>query len=173
MKKEWLVKTLALGIVVLFIGVSIQPSIVSESVTNSYDNENNCNCRPISSRNLIRIDRNLDRLESFTKIFLLLSKRNSEFTKISQKLSVHFNDIKIMIGKLKHISTASKIICNISKMIIVKLVLITYSVLELAVKFEGIFSWILLGFGILIYTIPFSIWIIFNNYCDWDWIPIV
>jgi len=34
MKKEWLVKTLALGVVVLFVGVSFQPTIAVESVLN-------------------------------------------------------------------------------------------------------------------------------------------
>ena len=33
MKKEWLIKTLALGIVVLFIGVSFQPIIAEKTMS--------------------------------------------------------------------------------------------------------------------------------------------
>ena len=172
MKKEWLVKTLALGIVVLFIGVSFQPSIVSESVTNSYDTENNCDCRPVSNKDFIKIDRNLDRLESLIDIFLLISKRNSEFDEIGQKLSVHFNDIKIMIDKLKHISTASKIICNISEMIILKLVSIANYLLYEAFKHGGFYFWFLLGITFLIYMPAWIIWGIFGGYCDWHWFPL-
>ncbi len=172
MKKEWLIKTFTLGVVVLFIGVSIQPSIVSESVTNSYDTENNCDCRPVSNKDFIKIDRNLDRLESLINIFLLISKRNSEFAEIGQKLSAHFNDIKIMISELKHISIASKIICNITKIIVLTIASIGWFFLDIAFKMKiemfFIFFWLVAFF---IVGISYLIWDKFSNYCDWHWVP--
>jgi len=85
MKKEWLVKTLALGVVVLFISVSFQPVIAvdNKSYTNDTENESDCGCGIISDVQRIRFEKLLNRIEIHTQKLLLIEKYKELSNRIS------------------------------------------------------------------------------------------
>jgi len=62
MKKEWLIKTLAVGIIILFIGVSFQPIVAEETVlvekTSDYDNYSFEDAKEYLFQTLIEISNN-------------------------------------------------------------------------------------------------------------------
>ncbi len=56
-----------------------------------------CNCKEIDSRHLIRLEKQLNRLEVYTKLLLVLSRYNPELREISEELS---NEITILKEEL-------------------------------------------------------------------------
>ena len=90
-KKEWLVKTLALGVVILFIGASVsytsairvknKPLIVDNQV------EEDCGCNEVDDRQLVLLEKQIDRLEVYSKLLLILSKHHPEVLEDYEELS--------------------------------------------------------------------------------------
>ena len=164
MKKIWIAGILA----TLMLMVPITSVVGANKVED-------CNCKPVNDIQVVRIERLLNRLESYTKILLVLLKHNPEIAGISQEVSNHINDIKIMIGQLKRISTDSKIICNIVEMIIKIIDTIAWRVFEIAGNFYEDNKWfiflILMGVWASSYSVALIIWNTFEDYCDWYWVP--
>ena len=79
-------KTLIVGVIVLFIGVGIQPAF---AVTpNDSDSEDDCNlCPKVSNLHLVRLKNLLNRLEKYDNILSALSKHYPEFEERYQELS--------------------------------------------------------------------------------------
>ena len=93
MKKNLLIKTLAVGIIFLFIGVAVAPSTAvdipnKEDVIEENNSINDCDCQPVDEINLVRIERALDRVESYTRILSLFSKRYPETGKEFKELNI-------------------------------------------------------------------------------------
>ena len=72
MKKDMLSKTLVLGVILLFIGISFQPAYAVESKlsADSTENDEDCNCKEIDRLDLIRANLLLNKLEILTNILL-------------------------------------------------------------------------------------------------------
>ena len=79
-------KTLVVGVIVLFIGVGIQPAI---AVTpNTADSEEECNlCPKVSNLHLVLLERMLNRVETLTSKLSVVSKLNPLIEEKSQVLS--------------------------------------------------------------------------------------
>ena len=109
-------KGLVVGIIVLFIGVAIAPSInagitvkrdtiqdiqetVESSVVETSDSENDCNCQDISKSDVYRIERLLTRLEFIVKIISIKFRNNPEIKEKCQELLDVIPELSIMMDK--------------------------------------------------------------------------
>jgi hypothetical protein len=111
MKKEWLVKTLALVIIFLFIAVSFQPAFAVEPKlsSNNIKKVDDCNCKGVESQNLVRVKLLFIQLKVVNNI---LSKRFGhipEVKEICNDISGNINsfnplsDYPIFCAILEHI----------------------------------------------------------------------
>ena len=67
MKKKWFVTPLALGIVFLFIGVSIHPTFaidIKKSIRVNQSEERS-DCRELNNAELVKVDRLLNKIEVY------------------------------------------------------------------------------------------------------------
>ncbi len=111
-------KGLVVGIIVLFIGVGIQPAFANEvSITNKTSEvEEDCNCNPVSNLHLIRLERMLNRVESYTNIISIFSYRNPVIKEKFEELSNEITSLREMNNALKSdflFETDFPIICEI------------------------------------------------------------
>ena len=92
MKNNCFKKGLVIGIIVLFIGVGIQPAFANEvSITKTSEDEEDCNCNPISDIQVVRIERLLDRIESRINFILL---RHGHIPEVAEKCRLKTNTKK-------------------------------------------------------------------------------
>ncbi len=89
MRKILSTKILALGLISLFIGVSVSSAISIDIESTIVDNDSKevCGCKEIDSRHLVVLEKQLNRLEVYTKLLLVLSRYNPELREISEELS--------------------------------------------------------------------------------------
>ncbi len=82
-------KTLAVSIILLLVGVSVSSaiSIDTESPVVNQQSVEDCNCKEVDSRHLVRLERQLNRLEVYSRLLLVLSRYNPELREISEELS--------------------------------------------------------------------------------------
>ena len=88
MQKSLFRKGLVLGIIALFIGVGIQPVFAVEtktSIMNKGSVEDCTNCQVDSNLYRVRLEKLLDRLESYIKILGILYKDNPEIVSVCNK----------------------------------------------------------------------------------------
>lgn len=95
-------KGLVAGIIVLFIGIIVQPAFANE-ITNVRPSENidDCNCQVDDYYDIVRVksllnraDRLLNRVEIFTNLIFLMSKDNPEVTEDCEELSKKITTLK-------------------------------------------------------------------------------
>jgi len=109
-------KSLVAGIIVLFIGVGIQPAFANEiSINRPSENKEDCGCQVADNFDIVRLERLLDRLKGYTKTLLFLSKNNPKIAGKCQELSDGINKIADKYEELKTVSTKDDypIICDI------------------------------------------------------------
>lgn len=71
---------LAVAVILLFIGVGIQPAIAKLSIITTSDNEDDCNlCPKVSNQHLVRLKSLISRLETLNTKLSVLSKHYPEF----------------------------------------------------------------------------------------------
>jgi len=95
MQKKHTRGILAIGIVVLFIGVGIHPAFAvntKQSMVNKVSVED-CGCGEVSDTDLVKVDRLLDRVEFYSKLLLVLSQHHPELREISEELSNQLSNI--------------------------------------------------------------------------------
>ena len=99
-------KTLVFGIIILFIGVSIQPVFADDnkSSTDNTENENDCGCEVVSDAQHIRFEELLNRLEIYAKKLSLLFKDNPKIVEKCEELSK-------IISKIKSLNVDGNPIC--------------------------------------------------------------
>jgi hypothetical protein len=89
MEKNMFKKGLVVGIIFLFIGVSVQPAFAKNTIkTTISETLEDCECQTVSNHNLDRLDKLsirtnmlLNRAKIFTNIVGILSKNNPEISK--------------------------------------------------------------------------------------------
>ena len=106
-------KILAVGIIILFIGVGIQPAFAVDTKTSvvNQQKEENCGCEVVSKSNLVKVKRLLNRLEVNSKLLSVLSKNHPELVETSEGLS---NEITILNGIYKGLKANSLLPENFS-----------------------------------------------------------
>jgi hypothetical protein len=89
MNRRLLIKTLALSIIFLFIGVSLSSAISVDTKSNVSNNESEeCReCNEISDADLVIVERLLNRVEVYSKLLVVLSSYNPEIEEMSKELS--------------------------------------------------------------------------------------
>jgi hypothetical protein len=90
MRRYLLGKTLALGVVVLFIGLGIHPAFAvdtRQSMVSKASEEECWNCKKINDRQLVVLEKQLNRLEVYSKLLLVMSKHNPDLREIRGELS--------------------------------------------------------------------------------------
>ncbi len=99
MKSKLYCKILAIGIIVLFVSIGINPAFAvdtKQSMVNEASEED-CGCNEVDDRQLVVLEKQLTRLEMYSKFLLVLSRYNPELKKISEEL---LNEITIVNNKL-------------------------------------------------------------------------
>ncbi len=86
-------KGLAVAVILLFLGVSVSSAISIDTKPSITNNEDDCGCNEVSDADIVRLEKKLYKLESYSKLLMILSKHNLELKEISQEL---FNDITIV-----------------------------------------------------------------------------
>jgi hypothetical protein len=108
-----LYKSLVVGVVVLFIGVGIQPAFAITP-----DSEENCNCKKLNDSELVKVERLLNKVEVYCKSLLVLSKYNPETKDEIEELSEKISTLKEELADkapFKVICLTLDVIYNISK----------------------------------------------------------
>ncbi|UCF49034.1 MAG: hypothetical protein JSU91_04610 [Thermoplasmatales archaeon] len=91
-----LYKTLVVGVIVIFIGVGIQPAVAELSNISKSDSKDDCNLCPkkISKSHIILIESLLNRLEKYDNKLSILFKNNPEIEKRNKAFSNRFLILK-------------------------------------------------------------------------------
>ena len=105
--KSWFSKCLVVGIILLFIGVGIQPAFAIDISNNSPSkNIEDCNCQVADNFDIVRVksllnraERSLNRVEIFAKLIPVLSKENPEVLEYCEGLSEKINTFMEMIDE--------------------------------------------------------------------------
>ncbi len=87
-------KMLVIGVIILFIGIGIQPAIASNiSITKTSDSEDECNlCPSVTKKNLVRLKGIVNSIDKYDNILSKFSKRDPQIAVKYQELSnVIFN----------------------------------------------------------------------------------
>ena len=120
MEKRIIKRCLTFGIILLFVGVIIQPAFAIDISKRRYsENITNCNCQATDNFDLIRIERLLNRaeillkkLDIITNIISILSKNNLENIEIFQDNKKICQE-KLDIISLSYLSDNSSTICSL------------------------------------------------------------
>ena len=110
-------KTLAVSIILLFIGISIPSaiSIDSKPIISKDESEDECwNCKEVNDRQLVVLEKQINRLEVYTKLLLVLSKHNPDLAEEYEDSSNDIKTLKELNEELKTdiISQDSSFICD-------------------------------------------------------------
>ena len=115
-------KSLVVGIILLFIGVGVQPALANKSITYITEIKQNCDCQVTDNFYLIRLEslltraeRLISRVEILTNLILLLSKDYPEVIEDREELSEMFITLRDMNGELdlNHSHREYPIICEL------------------------------------------------------------
>jgi hypothetical protein len=89
MQKRLYYKTLAIGIILLFLGVSVSSaiSIDTKSTITNIQSEECKECNEVSKSDLVIVERLLNRVEVYSKLLLVLSNNNPEIREKCEELS--------------------------------------------------------------------------------------
>jgi hypothetical protein len=165
MYRGLLSKLLTIGIIVLFIGVGIHPAFAidtKQSIVNKVNDEECWDCKKIDNLQLLVLEQELNRLEVYAKLLLVLSKHNSEIKNKIEELS---NEI----SSLKTLNPYNEVICGILQLIMGVGAQIGLYLIELYERFKEIViikniidmllaSLIAIGGSILIFGNLFDCW---------------
>ena len=112
---------LAVGITILFLGVSINPAIAVNP--KSSDNEEDCSiCPKVSKLHLIGLKNLLNRVETLNDKLSVISKPHPEVAKRYQELFDRITTLKEINTELKS-DTPYPIFCNILEIMVVSTIL--------------------------------------------------
>ena len=89
-------KTLVIGIILLFAGVSASSAIsVDTKPVISQDKSEECiECRELSNAELVKVKQLVNRVETYSKLLLVLARDNPELNDISEEFSKEISTLK-------------------------------------------------------------------------------
>jgi hypothetical protein len=151
MKEKMLYKTLVVGVIVLFVGVGVNPAFAVDVSKSVSDSEEECDlCPKASNQQINRLINLLDKLERYDNQLLVLSKHYPEFEEKYQELSEIVTDFKEINKELKSDNFDVNKFCNIAYPLL--FILVAPAVFYLTWD-VNLFTTLLLPFVILI-SIP-------------------
>ena len=123
MKERMLSKGLAVGVILLFIGISIQPAIAVNPI--SIDSEEDCDiCPSVSKKHMIGLKSLINRGETLNNKLSVVSKHSSEVTDKYQELS----DRIITLKEMNKIFNSNNLFNFFSGCLILTIIIGLYSV---------------------------------------------
>ena len=176
-------KGLAVGIIVLFIGIGVQPVFAKDTIKTTSKTLEDCGCQTVNNHNLNslielsnRIERLLSRVEIFTNFISILYKNNPEISEKCEEISSSITTLKEINKELKLDSsfTDHLIICIVLETILIPLELVEDSIRNLIHKYEDTNPNLAVLIDYFILTPVIFIWsIIYEQayYLDCYWYP--
>jgi hypothetical protein len=138
MKSKLYCKILAIGIIILFIGVGIHPAFAvdtKQSMTIKASEED-CGCNEVDDRQLVVLEKQLTRMEVYSKLLLVLSRFNPELKEISEEL---VDGISTLSGIFEEIETSltfdDRLICQILDYVYYEIVRLSDYYIDLGNKY--------------------------------------
>jgi hypothetical protein len=99
-KTPVLYKSLVVGVIVLFIGVGVQPAFALNESASISDDEDDCNlCPKVSKQHIVRIKDLIDRLDTLNTKLSKVSKLNPEIEENYQEISDRISTLTEMKEK--------------------------------------------------------------------------
>jgi hypothetical protein len=99
---------ICISIILLLVGVSYTSAIRVDNKIPIVESEEDCGCNEVSDADIVRLEKQLDRLERYSKRLLVLSKDYPELWEMSKELSYK---ISLLKGELTDDSSYS-LICD-------------------------------------------------------------
>ena len=136
MQKSIIRKVLVAGIIVLFLGIGVQTAFAIEisNVKPSSENIEDCNCQVIDNYKLEKYKNQIDKLETYSKLLLTLSKNYPKVEVEYQKL---LNDIDLFKGIYDNLenykSVNNRPICDF-------LTNIYWDIYDIAIKYSALLA---------------------------------
>jgi len=160
---------LAIVIVVLFIGVGIQPAFAvntKQSMVNIVSFED-CGCGEVSDTDLVKVDRLLDRVEVYNKLLLVLYKYTPEIKDEIEDLSIKISILKEELADEAPLQT----ICVILEIIHEILKVLYWFFLELSYELMLFYLPYALAYlcSVTVRIIKFHIFFIGYLLSCWEW----
>jgi hypothetical protein len=80
---------ITISIILLLVGINVTSAIRVENKTPIIDNqvEEDCGCNEVNDVDIVKLEKQLDRVEVYSKLLLVLSKNNPGLNEISEELS--------------------------------------------------------------------------------------
>jgi hypothetical protein len=148
MNQRTICKTLAVAVILLFIGLGVNPAIaVVEPITSEIDD---CNlCPKLSKQHIVRIKSFIDRLEKYDNELSVLSKLNPEIEEKHKEIS---NAISTLSDMNEFDDWSFPVICN--------LLLIIGDCFEIGIYSQGIIRIIFgtIGFFAIVIGLGLGCW---------------
>lgn len=91
---------ITVSIILLLLGVSVTSAIRVENNKPIIESKEDCGCNVFSDTEIVRLETQLDKLESYTKLLLVLSKHNSELQVICEKISLEVSSLEKMVIRI-------------------------------------------------------------------------
>jgi hypothetical protein len=111
MNQRIICKGLAVAVIILFIGVGIQPAFADVSNTSVSDSIEDCNlCPKVSDKHLFRLRILLNRIEIFNNELNDISKQNPKVEENFQKLLDNISYLQVLNNKSRICEILDKII---------------------------------------------------------------
>jgi hypothetical protein len=95
MVERWYKKGLVIGIIILFIGMGVQPAFAVEtkSPIDSVEKVEDCDCQQVSDINLVKLKGDLNRLKVYTRILSMSSELNPMVQRRIEQLENLLSDL--------------------------------------------------------------------------------
>ena len=117
MQKNHTGKILTIGIIALFIGAGIHPAFAvdtNQSIVIKANEEECWECKEVNDRQLVVLEKQLNRIEFYTKLLLIISRYNPEIKEEVQELSDEISTINEVYDKIETcLSYNDKPICDV------------------------------------------------------------
>jgi hypothetical protein len=164
---------ICISIIFLLLGVSYTSAIRVENKTTIVDSEEDCGCNEVSDADIVRLEKQIDRLERYSNLLLVLSRYNPELKDECEELVNGISSIKGIFDDLPD-EPSDTILCGIFTflyMILSPIVIISNLIYEFIYEYFPILSELLyiILFPVLFVILLIEIGMVF--FCDFDPYP--
>jgi hypothetical protein len=166
-------KTLVIGIILLFIGVSVSSAIsVDNKPIVSLDESEECiECRELSNAELVKVKQLINRVEVYSKLLMVLSNYNPEIKDECEEISDKISTLDGLLVRLKPDSPLNNnfTICIILYMIVWVIVQIMLIFDKIATESDGLIEVIADSIKNFL-GLPLFLFMLTYHYfdCPWD-----